>query len=332
MKRVFFLCVLAALISAGAEAAPLDMKGFQTDDGAIVVSYKGDTVDPYFATLALLLAGNAGFDTAAPAQKWVQWLMARQQKDGLFQRYRRSGQNAAWEPYAGTDADDAMLALWMELLYQQGLKTSREQASEGLAEADLQMLYDPASGIYHISKELPIGLYMDNVEIHAAFASISRQLSRRGQNDQAGQYAATAARLKDHIHAVFWDTGRKEFRVSTQKGAQADRFYPGKVAQIFSLLYGRPAESSVSAYQSWMRQNEGAWLNMAHTDYPWGLIAIVALRMGDADSAFCWEAKSEPFRYGPHWNVLEEISLQIVKKKLSVNPPHAKIACAGDPV
>lgn len=330
MKKTI-LVTLLLLVSASAEASTLHMSGFQMKDGAITVNYEGNIVDPYFATKALLLAEDSGLHMAAPARRWIRWLLVRQRENGLFNRYRRADESAPWEPYTRTDADDSTLALWLELLYRNGRMSALEKKSAELAGNELEKLRDPASGIYYISGERPVGLFMDNVEIYGAFRAISRRLAQSGQHKEAKQYAAMAATLKKNIQMVFWSDSQQKFLVSTQirTNEESERFYPNKVAQLFPLLYAHAGKPAEATYKTWIANNRTSWLDMPRTDYPWGLIALIALHMGDRGSAFCWQAKSEPFRYSNHWNVLEEVSLQIVKTKLSVNPPHVKIACVG---
>src|SRR3954451_22307134 len=66
-----------------------DPNGYQHPDGAISLHYRGDYIEPYFATKALILAQDAGLDVRQPVQHWIQWLLPRQEKNGSFGRYCR---------------------------------------------------------------------------------------------------------------------------------------------------------------------------------------------------------------------------------------------------
>jgi hypothetical protein len=317
MRKLFPIMLVLAMYPTISLARDFDLTGYQGEDGAITTLYYGDTVDPYFATKALLAAQDGGLDISKPAKAWIKWAMSTQGPDGLFDRYSRNGAGN-WQRYASADADDAMLALWLELLYRQAPKTGlpkewKESARK--AEAQLQAIYDPELGIYHISKALPVGLFMDNVEIYSAYKNIAHNQKRIGVQSDA--YTQNATRLNKDILEVFHQPATGKFLVSTQPRSE-EAFYPDQVAQIFPLLYRlKIPENARDTYRNWIAANGKEWLKQRNGDYPWGLIAIIALNMNDAGSAACWQNSSEPMRYGPHWNVLEEAASQHVKWRLS---------------
>ncbi len=78
--------------------------------------------------------------------------------------------------------------------------------------------------------------------------------------------------------------------------------------QILPLLSGIqvPEQSGETFYAQGMRKYGKSWPQLANTDYPWSLIALVALKMNDWGTVACWQARSGPYRHGAHWNVLEE--------------------------
>lgn len=328
--RKWFLPLLLTLCPAIAPAQTLDLSGYQKKSGAITVHYHGDKVDPYFATLALLTAQKGHMDISAPAMAWVAWAIRMQSPDGLFERYARDA-TGGWKRYAAADADDAMLALWLELLYSlapsTGLpKTWHDSAKK--AENQLQALYNPKQGIYYISQTLPVGLLMDNIEIYAAFKNIAHQQRRMGLWFKAIISEYKAARLKRNILEVFKQPSTETFLVSTQ-AENTNAFYPDHAAQIFPLLYRlNEGADAHRIYRDWIKANGKAWFKQGITDYPWGLIAITALNMNDANSASCWQQNSVPLRYSKHWNVLEEAASQQVKWRLSMLQD-SSIPCIG---
>ncbi len=330
MKRLVLFMAFLILSPALGHAQTLDMSGYQEPNGAITTKFHGDTVDPYFATDALLIAKTSGMNIDVPAKAWIAWALSIQNSDGLFNRYKRDT-NGAWHSYAGADADDSMLALWLELLYRMspanGLPKEWRQ-SVHKAETQLQALYDPEQGIYLISKTLPTGLLMDNVEIYAAFKNIAHDQNRMGMPIKALMSAYKAWCLKQNILNIFKQTNSNVFRVTTQTRTE-NAFYPDQAAQIFPLLYHMQDKSeSVLTYRAWVRANGKEWFKQINDDYPWGLIAITALNMGDASSAACWQASAEAMRYGAHWNVLEESALQQVKWRLDVRQDNS-VPCTG---
>jgi hypothetical protein len=303
---VTWVMALPALTAAA--TAELALPGYQAEGGAIALHRDGATVDPYFATKALLAAREAGLDARVAAARWIAWLLPRQRADGRFDRYCRRG--AAYEACAEADADDAMLAVWMELLTSFAPPTGMPAAwarSAARAEAHLAKLRDPVTGVYRISEAMPVSLFMDNLEVHAAFVAMRDRHAGMGHVARARRWRARGARLQRDVVALFWDPAQGAFRVSTQ--AQPGRgFYPDEVAQIFPLASGFPLPegSESAAYARWMAQSRSAWLRQGERDYPWGLITLASLRMGDGATVLCWRARAAPFRHGEHWNVLEE--------------------------
>jgi hypothetical protein len=315
------LCLILLSVSLLASAAPsgeLTLQGYQRADGAITVRLNGDTVDPYFASKALLGAADARLDAKKAALAWIDWALAHQSADGRFDRFcLRSGRYVAC---ATADADDAMLAVWMELLVRfapaGGLPRAWD-ASLQKASTYLFRLYDRQSGVFVISRTLPIALLMDNVEVYSAFRALARYHFERGNDALARLWITRADQLQVSVNRVFWSPP-KQFRVSTQQRSTS-AFYPDTVAQIFPVLADLPipGKSRSEAYAEWMAANRDTWLRQATDDFPWGMVALLSDKMGDRKTIACWRARAVPFRHGTHWNVLEEALYLAFEARLS---------------
>ncbi|KWA27027.1 hypothetical protein [Burkholderia territorii] len=302
-------CVAACCAVPLAGAAELQLNGlYQRPDGAITVRLNGAGIDPYFAAKALLAAADTRMDARQAALAWIAWVLPRQRLDGGFDRYCVKAGVAA--SCAEADADDAMMATWIELLARfappDGMPTAWE-LSLNRAGAHLDTLLDKASGVYQISSTLHVALLMDNVEVHSAFQALAAYYVRRGDYAHAGPWSQRADRLSSAIVKVFWRGTQSGFRASTQKISDTS-FYPAKVAQIFPILSGIqvPDQSNETIYAQWMQKYGKTWMQLAGSDFPWGLIALVAFKMNDWGTVACWYARSGPYRHGAHWNVLEE--------------------------
>jgi hypothetical protein len=324
---VRFWILFTLLLPFSVRAETLELTGYQTPDGAISTWYGGDTVDVYFATKALMMAEDGGLQTQSLTRPWIAWALNMQLADGKFGRYKRIG--TEWRYVNRADADDAVLALWLELLYRQmplhGAPDSWN-TSIRLAELQLQRLYDEERGIYVISDTLPVGLLMDNAEIYASFVRIAVELKRLGRHQASQAYEAKARALASHIVTNFKQADGS-FRVSTQI-PNGEAFYPDKTAQLFPMLYRIPGESDPRQYQVWMAEHGKEWLRQRHEDYAWGFVAVVALAMHDIGTASCWREASEPMRYSKHWNVMEEVVLQQVKREVK-RTNNVGIPCVG---
>lgn len=322
---------LAVTLPAAAEAVVIDWSGFLQPDGAITTMYHGDGVDPYFALKALLVASDNGADIRAAGTRFVEWMLARQRANGLFERYRHTPEG--WVAVAQADADDALLALWMDMLHRlerPATMPASWKQSLLLAEGQLARLYDPSRGIYLISERMPVGLLMDNTEIYGALRSVAASLHRAGKLQESAAYSQQADKLASAILNVFRKAGAEEFLVSTQPRSET-HFYPDRVAQIYPLYHGvvNPAVAR-HWFAAWMSTDREAWLARRDVDFPWGLVAIVALHLGDEADAFCWQNRAEPLRYSQRWNVLEEIARQLVLARLQQHTHHSIACVTGD--
>ena len=295
-------------VTGCASAAPrLDLGGYADESGAITVLHKGDSADPYFVMQALMLAHENGMDVSVPAEKFVNWLVPRQKPDGTFDRFCR-GADKKWVSCKTADADDSLLALWMKLLETMPTQLAKNPVwnkSYEISKASLAHLYQPSRGIYMVSPVVLHGLFMDNLEVWSRMVHL-KQPQQRADSDK----------LARAIHDTFWDPVNKRFLVSTQleQRAQTPAFYPDHVAQIFPLMFDFPLlpANARSYYRSWMATHRAEWLAQGEADYPWGLLAVLALRQNDRVSAGCWLRQATPLRHSARWAVSDEASYQIL--------------------
>jgi hypothetical protein len=290
MARVILVALACAAALASAAPKPLALQGFVDDEGAISVLPGGDTVDPYFAMQALLLAQDNGLDARPLAARWVRWLQPRQKPDATFDRFCKRG--PVWAPCKTADADDALHALWIRTTHLVA-PSSAIVASRDASAQSLSRLFDPARGIYLVSPVYQHGLLIDNVEVWA--------------------WHGRDPSLAHAINATFWRADLQRYRVTTQESPPGSAFYPDIVAQVFPLLFDfrLPVEGR-EHYARWMREHRGQWLRQAHEDFAWGVIALIAWRRRDLHSARCWMRESAPARGGPHWTVTDEAASEIL--------------------
>ena len=297
------------LVAAGcAGAAPrLELGGYTDASGAITVLHGGNSADPYFAMQALMLAHENGMDVSAPAEKFVNWLVPAQKPDGTFDRFCR-GADKKWVSCKTADADDSLLALWMKLLETMPAQLAKNPVwnkSYEISKASLAHLYQPSRGIYVVSPVVLHGLFMDNLEVWSRMVHL-KQPQQRAESDK----------LARAIHDTFWDPVNKRFLVSTQleQRAQKPAFYPDHVAQIFPLMFDFPLlpVNARPYYRDWMAAHRAEWLKQGEADYPWGLLAVLALRQNDKLSAGCWLRQATPLRHSARWAVSDEAAYQIL--------------------
>lgn len=301
------VCTLGLATNANANV-PLKLKGFAEPAGAISILETGNIVDPYFTLQALLLARENGLDISGYAERWADWMIARQRPDGSFDRFCRTG--PIWLGCKSADADDALLAIWLKFLDTMPAQLKDKpnwRKSYVSAAKTLAQLHDPKRGVYLVSPIFQHGLFMDNLEIW------SYKSSRVGylQSMEAREFARA-------IRTTFWDAKSNRFLVSTQPEQKdlGHTFYPEHVAQIFPLLFDFPLLPNESRpyYQQWMKLHRATWLQQVKTDYAWGLLAFLAWKQNDKLSAQCWLRESLPYQQTGHWTVTDEVVSQILSK------------------
>lgn len=315
------LMMLAGTASLAAGAPSLDLQGYADEVGAITVLHGGNSADPYFAMQALLLAHDNGMDVSAPAEKFADWLVPRQKPDGTFDRFCKDAAGS-WASCKAADADDSLLAMWMRLLDTMPQKLRGKPLwlkSHATSKVALAHLFQPSRGIYMVSPLVLHGLFMDNLEVW----------SLKAQSRPAAQ-AAEADKLARAIRDTFWNPVDKQFLVSTQLEQRAEKqaFYPHQVAQIFPLLVDFPLAPAEAGpyYREWMAKHRAEWLIQGKADYPWGLLAVLAMRQGDAASARCWLREAAPLRHSARWAVTDEASFQILVSK-GLKPAAQEAGC-----
>ncbi len=293
-----------------ANALPkFDLQGYADENGVITILNGGDTTDPYFAMQALLLAHANGMDVSIPAEKFANWLITHQKPDGTFDRFCKSP-TKTWVSCKAADADDSLLALWMRLLQTMPEQLQKTQAwtnSHAISKKALEHLFQPSRGIYMVSPVYLHGLFMDNLEVWSLIAH-SKQAK-----------PSDVEKLAQDIHRTFWRPVDRNFLVSTQleQRTQTPQFYPDHVAQIFPLLVDFPIlpQNARSYYKSWMQMHRKEWLRHGNADYPWGLLAVLALRQGDEPSARCWLREASAMRHSNRWAVTDEAAFQILASR-----------------
>lgn len=322
------ILVLSVLLRPGvARAVEFTSGPYQTREGALLLNAGGDYVEPYFATKALLVANDAGLDVHRAGEAWIGWMLPRQLSDGRFERFCDK-RGKGWKACGHADADDSMLALWLQLLYRmsppEGLRPEWKQSAER-AEAHLSSLRRSREHVYNVSRRNHAGLLMDNAEVYSALREMAAAQRRWGDAAHAQQLSERADDLRRGIERTFWDEHRRLFHVSTQPGGRW-LFYPDAVAQTYVLQagLGDPGEDAAATWKRWNAAYGEAWLSRKDDPHPWGLLALTAERLGDSASASCWEYRAGGLRHQAVWNILEEAAYQA----LAARGPAEASACS----
>lgn len=337
MSRILFHAILSSILCLNigiSQAAELLLPGYQRQDGAITLHLNGDRIDPYFASKALLVAHTIGLDVQRSAIAWIEWEIKQQDKDGLFHRVCLN--NDAYRVCEPADADDAMLAVWIELLTTfspaSGMPDHWQKSLRKAYTYLTTVLYDRKKKIFLISRSQRVGLFMDNTEVYSALRSLSNYYLGLGDKGRADHIALQTKTLYQHIILQFWMPTEKKFRASLQD-YEIHGFYPDETAQIVPLLanFKVPSKNDKQLYSDWLVENRKAWFDQAMHDYPWGLIAVASAQLDDWVTVSCWLSHASAFRHGERWNVLEEAVFQgLISRVEMLSKPEKSINCTSE--
>ena len=250
------------------------------------------------------------------AAQWITWLLPRQLPDGRFERYCKSN-GSAWSSCKPSDADDAGLAVWLELLYRlapaSGLPNSW-QTSATHANQYLESLHDKNSGLYFVSRNLQVCLLMDNVEVYHLFRVMAAANHRFGKDALSREYIGKADQLAQAIAHRMWSRKNQNFVASTQQPLTTT-FYPAAVAQVYPWLFKMPGPSgdAKAALHDWLNSHQSVWLERRDDHFPWGIVALTADKFGETAPVNQWIENSNSLRHSAYWTVLDDTILQILQ-------------------
>lgn len=304
------LAAMVMLAWPGTSAA-LDLSAYQRPDGAITVHPQEGRVDPYFAIKALWAARQMG-DAAAPeTHAWINWLLPRQKVNGSFARYCE--QPSGWQACDEPDADDSLLAMWIELLHEAAPRNMPPAwaASVRRAETALQQLQDPRTGVYRAGPRISDALLMDNAEVYAALRRVGELQKQAGDSREGERHLAQARALRLAMAKVFQPNGKELLRWSSGDDSSIT-FYPYALGHLYPWLHGMNTEGfgTIMSWQNWLDRYGEQWLTRSGDSYAWGLVALLALRQGSYPMVRRWLDNAVALRGGADWNVLEDAVMQ----------------------
>jgi len=293
----------------------LDLTAWQRADGALILSsHEPDVVDPYFSLKGLWLAHHLGLDVSAAWAPWAAWMVQRQQANGLWGRWRLTPTGV--RPDRASDADDSLLALWLQCVALFGLPAQLQvQHAPGLRKAAAHLqgpLFNARLGVYRVFAKDDAHLWMDNIEVWSALLTLAQGgLSWCEGLPGAAQWQQSAQALQSSMVRVFVADGVLLPRVSTQRLPEASAFYPQAVTAPFAWLHGwDPVGRPSARMAAWLVRHEASWVAQAQADFPWGLVAAAAHGEGQPAAVHRWLERARPLRQGPRWNILEEVAFQ----------------------
>lgn len=335
LRTTFAAAILAAALPALGAKPRLDIRAYQQPDGLVATFKSGTVADPYFGMYGLELAARAGLDVTDARNRLVQWGLRHQQASGRFPRFCRDADPAsasasmprapAWRACGRADSDDATLSRWLVLLMR--------AAPPGPLPAAWQLSYDKAwavletlrmsNGVYSVFPPGTPGyegyaLFKDNVEVLDSLRALATLHASRGEPELGRALGARAEQLAGAMAEHFGAEPTKLERLALGANYARASFYPHKVAVPFAWLEGY-ASPEADQWQVWLNENTAAWDANAKADFPWGLVAVAAGKAGRYDVGCRWLERYRVQRKADvRWNVLEEISAQVVQHQLTL--------------
>lgn len=302
---------------------PLTLDDFGGPLGSITPFKGGTYSDIYFGAYIYAHALELGI-TCPHVEKFIEWSASLQEKNGFFSKVCQDKATAALYASCGrADSNDATLSKWLEMFeLHPNASTLKEKYKSQLQKAESALFsLKRKNGLYGVFPRTEKGyenycLFKDNIEV-LRYLKIKAVKSNSTKHEQM---------YKELLDAIKQNFGPD--LLTPQKlvvGAEYDRemFYPHKVAAPFVLLENilTTAESEKFNWSAWLHKNEAAWNEQARIDFPWGTVALAALTSGRPDIAKKWietyyDIEKDQPKAGVRWNVLEEFSAFVIKKKL----------------
>lgn len=339
-KKFFILLALVTLaLSLAVKATPaskskplLDLRGYQLPSGLIQTFKHGTVADPYFGLYAIEIGRKGGLNVSLAEASFIRWGLMEQNKDGTFDRYCQKKEG--WVSCGKSDSHDATLARWMTLLYTAAPRNSALPSawkeSAALAESALMGLR-LQSGIYSVFQPGTPGydgyaLFKDNVEVLNAFEQLELIMSERGEHERAQTFNERSVSLRAAMAKEFGDRPFDMQRFAVGANYPNWKFYPHGVAIPFGWMEGYFSTPSQADWSKWLATNYTEWLKNAEVDFPWGLVAVAAAQSGPKEQAECWLKRTAAQRKTGHrWNVLEELSTQVLLVQPGVRKGHCDL-------
>ncbi len=279
--------------------AAVPFERFTHSDGAITVAAHSNSVDPYFANKALIIAHEAGLDVNDITLAWLLWLLPRQRSDGGFDRF--CGQTNSWRACDRADADDSSVASFLQLvaLYEQSphrrVVLGQTKVFEGMARAQASAMIllsrlATVRGTYRAFPDEPIEFLMDNTEVYAGLVAIGR--------------IAEATHLKRAIYQHF--RKKSQWQPANESYKQFD-FYPSALAPTYlwhtKLITGATIDQE---FKLWVRQWGREWIMQINDAYAWGLVAWGARNTSEQHWIRCWRHRHAQHDRTQGWTVIDE--------------------------
>jgi hypothetical protein len=305
--RIAIATGMFGLIAMSAFASTSNLLSqFTRSDGAIVVAINSNSVDPYFANKALIIAFEAGLDVKQITKAWLTWLVPRQRADGGFDRY--CAREAVWHACNRADADDSSVASFLQLsaLYAKAImpsdKTGRKQpvsvANDGIpnlftAEKKATQLLARLRthrGTYRAFADESIEFLMDNTEVYAGLIA-------------TGKFSQ-AADLKRAIYKYFLI--KQDWQPANVRYSQFD-FYPSALAPTYLWHTNLVNSETVNKeFILWVQKWGKQWLTQSQDTFAWGLVAWGARHTTEQHWIRCWRHRYESYDRKVGWTVLDE--------------------------
>jgi hypothetical protein len=317
-----------------AKSPKLQLGGYQDVSGLIGTFKNGRAADPYFGLYALDLAAKGGLDVRAAQALFIEWGLREQKADGRFERYCKD--DAGWRRCGRTDSDDATLARWVLLLHTaaNGVLPPTWQASADRALTALLALR-MKNGVYSVFPHDTPGyrgyaLFKDNVEVLSAFEQLGKLYLLRGEHEKALPWRDRATRLRSAMAREFGDEPFAMKRLALGASYRGWQFYPHAVSIPFGWLEDYYTAPTTEQWARWLAEHRAAWYANGTTDFPWGLMALAALRTAPGSlEPHCWLAHYTTQRASnTRWNVLEEVAAQVIEQ---IEPSGETPGCPSSP-
>ena len=300
--------------------------GQQLPNGAFATYAKADgevSVNPYFAVAAAiaLTAHDGAPEAGERVRRYLDWHFshlntAEADPNGLagtvfdYRVTMTNGEITAEEPTGDYDSTDSYAALFLVLLRDYAARYGNTALLSDHAEQIRQVaeviFASMEKGYSYAKPDYRMMYLMDNCEVYGGLRAAAELGELIGDGDLQKKAANAVSVYQKRFLLDWYRDGHFRWAMAPDEKGRFqeeefswDRFYPDAAAQLYPVIWGLVKPNSLPAkrvYADFCRSRQ--WEKMDYREqgvsqFYWGVFALAAAKMGDADRLNGWLARYE---------------------------------------
>ena len=271
----------------------------QRSTGALTLTPGGDSINPYFANIAMQKVVKLGSSFYGPAVRYLNWYVSKinhlSDNIGVVgtiydHRVKNGTELPAFMVDAGLadyDSSDSYAATFLPLV-QTYYQSSGDLNWVAANLADLKIIAGAINatlqpnGLTFAKMNYRMQYLQDNVEVWRGYSDFADLLRSLGDPD-AEKYRQRAELVQSGIEANLYNRSTKSYRVyAGGPSTNWKVFYPDAVSNLWPIIFNLPeAETRRSTLYQKFISNQSSWVRNKADAFPWVSVAVAASMVGD---------------------------------------------------